>query len=204
MQGWKHSNDQAAYDSFRSLIGSLKPVRLWSLESFGRRGVEYLFTLDYVDGDRMGITGTSYGGVMTLSTVAFAPGLLQVAVSQSGYGDWVRFHHDRDGINELRYIKLLEYELGPFEENRETWVWSSPTRHVENATTPTLLVNGEGRRPESPQSEYFYRAMKSHYKVVRHETYPGDTYYVYGEENRKRMLRNIHRFLDQYLKGSVQ
>ena len=169
-----------------------------------RAGVEFLRTLDYVDDDRMGITGTSYGGVMTMSAVAYAPGLFQAAVSQSGYGDWVRFQHGRDEINELRHMKLLEYEFGPFEDNREVWVRNSPTRHVENATTPTLLVHGEGRHPESPQSEYFYRAMKSHYKVVRHKSYPGETYYVYGKENRKQMVQDIRRFLDQYLKGPVR
>lgn len=169
-----------------------------------RRGVEYLRSLDYVDGDAMGVTGTSYGGVMTMSAVAFAPGLFQAAVSQSGYGDWVRFRHGEDEINELRHMKLLEYEFGSFEENRDVWLRNSPTRHVENATTPTLLVHGEGLHPESPQSEYFYRAMKSHYKVVRHRSYPGETYYVYGEENRKEMVRDIRRFLDQYLKGPVE
>ena len=45
-------------------------------------GVEYLRTLDYVDGDRMAIHGTSYGGCMSMSAVAFAPGVFQAAVPQ--------------------------------------------------------------------------------------------------------------------------
>ena len=37
-------------------------------------GVEYLKQLDYVNPDAMGITGTSYGGCMSMSAVCFAPG----------------------------------------------------------------------------------------------------------------------------------
>ena len=42
-------------------------------------GVDFLKTLDYVDGDAMGIHGTSYGGCMSMSAVGFAPGVFKAA-----------------------------------------------------------------------------------------------------------------------------
>lgn len=56
----------------------------------------------------MGITGTSYGGCMRLAASAFAPGALQAAVAVSGYGDWLHMIAEQ----ELRHLKLVEYELG--------------------------------------------------------------------------------------------
>ena len=76
-------------------------------------GVDYLKTLPDVDPDRIAVTGTSYGGIMTMDAVAFAPGVFQAAIALSGYGDMTDFHTK---VHELQHIKLLEYELGPYPE----------------------------------------------------------------------------------------
>ena len=78
-------------------------------------GVDYLKSLPDVDPDRIGVTGTSYGGIMTMAAVAFAPGVFQAAISLSGYGDMTDMFTK---VHELQHIKLLEYELGPYPENR--------------------------------------------------------------------------------------
>ena len=72
-------------------------------------GAEYLKTLPEVDPDHLGVTGTSYGGIMSMMAVAFAPGVFQAAIACSGYGDFVHML----GEQELRHIKLLEYEFNP-------------------------------------------------------------------------------------------
>ena len=63
----------------------------------------------FVDDEALGITGTSYGGIMAMSAVAFAPGEFQAAVAQSGYADWVAF---MEGDNELRHQKLHQVLYG--------------------------------------------------------------------------------------------
>ena len=73
------------------------------------QGVEYLKTLPDVDPDSFGITGTSYGGIMSMAAVAFAPpGAFKAAIPCSGYGDFLHMV----GEQELRHVKLLEHELG--------------------------------------------------------------------------------------------
>ena len=70
-------------------------------------GVEYLKSLDYVDGSKMAIHGTSYGGCMSMSAVCFAPDVFQAAIPHAGYGDWLDFEDEQ----ELRHRQLLRYKF---------------------------------------------------------------------------------------------
>lgn len=160
------------------------------------RGTDFVRELPYVDEDAVGITGTSYGGIMAMSAVAFAPDEFQAAVSQSGYADWVAF---MEGDNELRHRKLLEYELGPYPENRDVYGHISSIRAVSEAETPIFIVHGEGLYPGSPQSRMFASALQKNYKSFRYKAYPAETYYVYGKENRRQLLLDMEAFLDFYL-----
>jgi len=161
-------------------------------------GVEYLKTLPYVNPSQMGITGTSYGGCMTLSAVGFAPGAFQAAVAASGYGDWLDFYQEQ----EIRHVKLLDYEFGPLGPATEAiYRRNSPYFSIARVTTPTFLVHGEGRFPESHASKRFAAELERHYKVVRYKAYPGENYYVSGLANTRQMYLDILEFFNQYLKG---
>ena len=160
-------------------------------------GADYLRALPEVDAERIGITGTSYGGVMSMYAVAFAPDAFRAAIPGSGYTDWVHFYH---GENELRHIKLLDHELGPFETSEDVWHHSSSISNVADISTPILLVHGVGRYPGSDQSEIFARALENHYKPFQYKTYPNENYYVYGKANRRQMLLDMLDFLEQFLR----
>jgi len=161
-------------------------------------GVEYLKTLDDVDPDSFGITGTSYGGIMSMAAVAFAPpGVFKAAIPCSGYGDFLQM----TGEQELRHVKLLEYELGDPVRDREVYVHVSPIYHLKDATTPCFLIQGEGRYPGSSSSVDFALALEASYKPFWYKAYPGETYYVASAANVKRQLRDMQDFLDLYLKG---
>ncbi len=162
------------------------------------QGVEYLKTLDDVDPDSFGITGTSYGGIMSMAAVAFAPpGVFKAAIPCSGYGDFMQMV----GEQELRHVKLLEYELGDPERDRDVYHYVSPIHHLANATTPCFLIQGEGRYPGSTSSIDFGLALEALYKPFWYKAYPGETYYVANPVNVKQQLRDMQDFLDLYLKG---
>ena len=177
-------------------------------------GVKYLKTLPYVDEKKMGITGTSYGGCMSMSAAAFAPGVFQAAIPMSGYGDWVSFMTYN---TELRHSKLLAYELGPFPEKKEIYRYVSPVNAVSHVTTPVFLVQGGGPatswRPgedEPPASLEFARALEEAYKVYRYKTYVNrgepshvGPYYVSGRENTAQLALDMLAFFNQYLKDGV-
>lgn len=163
-------------------------------------GVEYLKALPYVNPNRMGITGTSYGGCMTLSAAAFAPGVFQAAVAGSGYGDWLDFYQEQ----EIRHVKLLDYEFGPLSPATEAiYRRNSPYFSIANVTTPTFLVHGEGQFPESHASKRFATELERHYKAFRYKAYPGENYYVSGLANQRQMFLDMLQFFHQYLKDRV-
>lgn len=160
-----------------------------------RAGVEFLGSLGYVDLNRVGITGTSYGGCMSMAAVAFAPGLFQAAIPLSGYGDWFHFYEEQ----ELRHVKLLDYELGSPEADADVYEYVSPIFSIDEVETPVFLAHGEGLFPGSLASANYAAELERHYKPFRYETYPNETYYVYGRENRARLLQDMLGFFEQYL-----
>ncbi|MDE2864449.1 MAG: S9 family peptidase [Gemmatimonadota bacterium] len=163
-------------------------------------GVDYLKTLPEVDPDRIGLTGTSYGGVMSMYAASFAPDVFRAIIPGSGYGDWIHFYH---GENELRHIKLLEHELGPFATSQDVWRNSSAIFEIDKVSTPIFMVHGEGRYPGSDQSEIFAQALENFYKPFEYTTYPNENYYVYGKANRRQMLLDMLDFFRRYLNDEM-
>ena len=159
-------------------------------------GVDFLKTLDYVDGNAMAIHGTSYGGCMSMSAVGFAPGVFKAAIPHAGYGDWLDFEDEQ----ELRHRQLLRYEFGDVRTNRDIYLRCSPIYHLAQATTPVFLVHGEGRFPRSDASEKFARALEQEYKTYEYKIYPNECYYVFSAANQAEMYPDIVDFLDRYLK----
>ncbi len=172
------------------------------------RGVDYLKGRSDVDPERIGVTGTSYGGIMTMAAVAFAPGVFQAAISLSGYGDMTEFHTT---VQELQHIKLVEYELGPYPENRETYLNSSSILKAHEVTTPTFVIQGEGvaagwrMREGQPQAALnFARKLDQYYKIVRYKAYPGEGYYVYGRDNTIQKLHDMLDFFEEFLTTDIR
>ncbi len=163
-------------------------------------GADYLRAMPEVDPDRIGLTGTSYGGVMSMYAASFAPDEFRAIIPGSGYADWVHFYH---GENELRHVKLLEHELGPFETSQDVWRNSSAIYEVENVASPIFMVHGEGRYPGSDQSEIFARALENYYKPFRYTTYPNENYYVRSTANRRRMLLDMLDFFEEFLRDEM-
>ena len=171
-------------------------------------GVDYLKRQAFVNREKMGIHGVSYGGCMSMSAVAFAPGVFQAAIPESGYGDWVRFHEFN---NEMQHNQLLAYEFGPLPDSEAVYRRNSPIYSVAGVTTPTFLIHGEGVtstwRPAElpvPASLDFARALDAHYKSFRYKVYPGETYYITSRENVRVKLGDMLAFFDQYLKDGLR
>lgn len=160
-------------------------------------GAAYLGTLPGVDGEHIGITGGSYGGIISMAAVSFAPGVFQAAIPISGYGD---FEHQAEE-NELRHVKMMAFELGPLPDAVDIYRYCSPIYAVHQAETPCFVVHGEGRYPGSSQSLDYALALEREYKPFWYKTYPGETYYIASPANLRRLWTDMRAFLDMHLKG---
>lgn len=158
-------------------------------------GGEELKKLEDVDPGKLGITGTSYGGIMSMAAVSFAPGYFQAAIPMSGYGDFVHMKAEQ----ELRHVKLLEFEFGTLEEHEEVYRRCSSLYAVAQATTPCFVLHGVGRYPQSEAGKQFALALEREYKTFKYKTYPDETYYVASTPNVRQMLLDMDAFFRLYL-----
>jgi dipeptidyl aminopeptidase/acylaminoacyl peptidase len=156
---------------------------------------EEMKKLDDVDPGKMGITGTSYGGIMSMAAVSFAPGYFQASIPMSGYGDFVHM----EGEQELRHVKLMEFEFGKLEDNLDVYERCSPIYKVADATTPCFVLHGTGVYPQSSAGKDFALALEREYKTFKYKTYPNETYYVASTPNIRQMLLDMDGFFRLYL-----
>jgi dipeptidyl-peptidase-4 len=94
-------------------------------------GVEYLKSLPFVDPARIGITGWSYGGYLTLYAVTHAPDVFRAAVAGAPVTDWKLY----DSIYTERY-------MGTPEGNPKGYETSSPLLKAGQLQADLLLIHG--------------------------------------------------------------
>ena len=159
----------------------------------------------YINPEKIGITGISYGGMMTMYAVAFAPGVFQAAISGSGYGDVREFHTK---VLVQSHSKLLSYELGKWPSTPEVdsiYRRSSSILKARDATAPTMFIHGYGlnRFDKHYPALKFAEEMSRFNKVVQYNTYPHETYYVYRKDNVQQVLKDMLAFFDKFLKDDA-
>ncbi len=94
-------------------------------------GVEYLKSLPYVDPERIGVFGWSYGGYMTLMCMARAPEVFRAGVAVAPVTDW-----------KLYDTHYTEHYMGHPAGNEDGYRESSVLTHIENLRGKLLLVHG--------------------------------------------------------------
>ena len=94
-------------------------------------GVKYLTKRPYIDGKRVGITGSSYGGYMTCMALLKKPDVYQVGVAVSSVTDWKNY----DTIYTERYMQRPE-------DNPEGYKLGSALNYAGNLKGKLLLVHG--------------------------------------------------------------
>jgi len=94
-------------------------------------GVDYLKSLPYVDSARIGISGWSYGGYMTLYALTNAPGVFRSGVAGAPVTDWKHY----DTIYTERY-------MGTPQSNPKGYESSSPLQKAAALEADLLLIHG--------------------------------------------------------------
>lgn len=97
---------------------------------------DYLRTLGYVDMERVGVWGLSYGGFFTLIAMTDAPTLYRAGVNVAGVVDYAMYYEDpyRGGWTRSR--------IGTPEENPDVYRRASPLSKVDRLERPLLTLHG--------------------------------------------------------------
>ena len=126
-------------------------------------------TRDWVDTDRLVVTGGSYGGYLTAWIIAHDH-RFKAAVAQRGVYDLVTF------FGEGNAYELVERAFGghpPDPRFAELLDRQSPVRHARDIRTPLLILHGEkDRRTGVSQSGMLFRSIKIQGLPVEYVLYP--------------------------------
>jgi len=111
----------------------------------------------YISKDRMGVTGGSYGGYMTVWIIGHT-NRFKAAITQRCVSNFVSMW----GSSDLNWVfQELLNDKPPFEDLEKYWQ-HSPMKYIGNAKTPTLVIHSENDlRCPIEQGEQVFVALKS-------------------------------------------
>ena len=159
--------------------------------------VKFMESTGYVDSKKIGITGGSYGGFMTLMAIGKTPDIWAAAVELFGIIDWKTMLQHSDP-------ELQQYEralLGDPEKDAKVYETTSPIAYIHNVKAPLLVLQGENDpRVPKEEAEQVVELLKKDGKTVDAHYYPNEGH---GFEKRENQIDSIKRtvdWLDKYLK----
>ncbi|MEE4161923.1 MAG: alpha/beta fold hydrolase, partial [Woeseiaceae bacterium] len=164
-------------------------------------GRKYLETLDWVDADKIGIIGGSYGGYMVAAALAFEPEAFDVGINIFGVTNWVRTLKSIPPWWEA-FKESLYDELGDPATDEERLTRISPLFHADNIVRPLLVVQGANDpRVLKVESDELVAAVQANEVPVEYVVFPDEGHGFRRRENRITASEAYLQFLDTYLKG---
>ncbi|MEZ5352344.1 MAG: S9 family peptidase [Bryobacteraceae bacterium] len=153
-------------------------------------GIDYLLSLGFVDPDRIGMQGWSYGGYMTLYSLLNAPSRFRAGISGAPVTDWRHY----DTIYTERYMGLPQ-------ENEEGYKASSPVHQAANLKAKLMLAHNF--EDDNVLFQHTFRMMDALQKAGKHfdlAIYPQKAHAVSGDL-RRHLYETMAAFWKRELAG---
>ena len=155
---------------------------------------DYAISLGYIDKNRLGLGGWSYGSMLTNYVIA-KDQRFKAATSGAGISNIL------SGFGDDQYIRDYITEIGTPWDNTETWLKVSyPFLNANDIVTPTLFLVGE-KDYNVPLigSEQMYQALKHLNIPTELIVYPGENHSFSTPSYNKDVLERYLAWYDQYL-----
>jgi dipeptidyl aminopeptidase/acylaminoacyl peptidase len=161
---------------------------------------DFVSNKTYIDTNRMGVTGGSYGGYMTAWIIGHTH-RFQAAVVQRCLSNFVSFY----GSSDMNWGFQSEIEnIPPYEDVMKSWI-VSPMAHIKNARTPTLVIHNENDlRTPIEQGEQVFVALKRlgvETQMIRFPDEPHGLSRIGRTDRRIARLNHILRWFDIHIKN---
>lgn len=197
--GWQHYMAQQGYismtldnrgsDARGALFEQVIHRNLGKAEMADQmEGINYLFSLPFVDTNRIGVHGWSYGGFMTTSLMLNYPDIFKVGVAGGPVTDW-RYYEVMYGE---RYMDLPG-------ENPDGYELSGTLARIKNLRGRLMMIHG-GNDPTVvwQNSLMFVRKCIDEGKLVDYMVYPQHGHNVRGKD-RVQLMRTVTRYFEDNL-----
>ena len=161
------------------------------------RGVDYVVEKFPIDRDRIGITGWSYGGFMSMWAVTQSD-VFRAAVAGAGLSNWQSYY----GENEIDQW-MVPYFGASVYDDPAVYARSSPINFIKNVKTPTLMLVGErdGEVPP-PQSFEFWHALKTLGVETKLVVYPEEGHQFHDPMHRRDANLRTLGWFNKYLQST--
>ena len=156
----------------------------------------------YVDPERIGIIGGSYGGYMVCAALAFRPQEFNVGVDIFGVTNWVRTLKSIPAWWEAGR-KSLYQELGDPATQEEYLRKISPLFHAKNIVKPMIVLQGANDpRVLQVESDEMVAGVRANGVPVEYVVFPDEGHGFRKKENQISGYEKVLAFLDEHLKKS--
>lgn len=165
-------------------------------------GKKWLQAQDYIDTEKVGIIGGSYGGYMTMAAMTFSPDEFKVGVNIFGVTNWLRTLKSVPPYWESFRAALYD-ELGDPNTADSVRLYNiSPLFHAKNVKNPVMVLQGANDpRVLQIESDEIVEAVKKNNVPVEYIVFPDEGHGFVKKENEIKAYSNVLTFLDKYLKG---
>jgi len=163
---------------------------------------DFLEGLGYIDMDKVGIMGGSYGGYMVMAALTFQPEEFDVGVNLFGVTNWLRTLKSIPPYWESFRTALYD-ELGdPFTDDSVRLYEISPLFHAHKVTKPLMVLQGANDpRVLQVESDEIVAGVKENGVPVEYVIFDDEGHGFVKKENQIKGYGQILVFLDKYLKG---
>lgn len=161
----------------------------------------WLAEQDWVDADKIGVIGGSYGGYMVGAALAFEPETFKVGVDIFGVMNWARTLESIPPWWES-FREALYDEMGDPATDAERHRRISPLFHAENIRVPLLVIQGvNDPRVLKVESDEIVAAVRANGVPVEYVVFDDEGHGFTKRENRISASEAYVDFLDEYLKN---
>lgn len=175
--------DEQPNDSFRK-----------QLVDNAKAAIDAVDRLGYIDRNRVGVGGHSYGAFMTANLLSHSD-LFAAGIARSG------------AYNRTLTPFGFQSEERNYWESPEVYYNMSPFSHADKMKTPLLLVHGEADNNSGTypmQSERYFNALKGLGATVRLVMLPKESHGYAAKESIMHMLWEQDQWLEKYVKNRVK
>ena len=158
-------------------------------------GVDEVIRVAPVDPQRLGLTGWSYGGYMTMWGVT-QTNRFRAAMAGAGIANYLSYY----GQNKIDQWMIPFFGKSVYDDP-EVYTRSSPITFIKNVKTPTLILVGDsdGECP-TPQSYEFWHALKTLGVTTELVVYEREGHIFVKPEHLRDVVTRTVAWFDEYLK----
>ncbi|WP_223669490.1 S9 family peptidase [Kangiella shandongensis] len=154
------------------------------------KGVDFLKSLPYVDSERIGMFGWSYGGYMTIMSMFKKPDVFKAGVSVAPVTDWYLYD-----------THYTERYLAHPEDNKDGYEQSNVFPYLEGLEGDLMIIHGMADdNVLFTNSTKLFKALQDANKPFDMMNYPGSKHSIWGQKTRTHVFNTITDYFEEHLK----